>query len=659
MADSLKDDARKAGKHPRIRPWLLAGAELPATFGAHQAWGSNAGAAVGLTVAAGVVTAATWWAGQGASQPRRIHATLSAGVASTYLVLGTFTDPLSKGMLSTLVIGGATVAVTWNARQVLRINPDTKTVEKGSAETGILTKAIGNAKVALRGAPKIEPNKVTAQLQLAKGEVTTAELGNRITHIASELGVSPTSIRIVPDPDRADQAMLIVVPQDKLVDGTPWPGPSALGGSITEPILFGLYEDGEDLQLWFPADRDRNATHFLFAGMNGSGKSAGASEVVLEVLTRRDVIVWAIDPAKGLQTFGPFLPYLDWVELTMTGGEALIAALSHVITARASEMGRHGFKNWTPEVFEKLGMPYIVVWIEEAARFFRNGTEMEGLVMEARSAGISVILSLQRPSATSMPTDVREQLGGALVFGVKGATTAAMALPDDVIDAGARPEAWENRKRGYCYLVAPGVEEDRYAMKARTFIPPGDDEIEGTLAISPRPQSDSITSGAAGEDYARRKIYTAGADLTCTDTISEAAMDDNEQAINASVDRDLADPDDDTSPTPDVDPDREIPPPAATWAFGNGGPAPDEVTTEQALFAVMALLDEFRSAGLQVVGPKDFMPHLNTAGRMGRIGRSRSWLSPVLAELADRGVHLRDTGRPGEYHLLHPQLAGV
>ncbi|MBQ1166137.1 ATP-binding protein, partial [Streptomyces sp. A73] len=73
---------------------------------------------------------------------------------------------------------------------------------------------------------------------------------------------------------------------------------------------------------------------------------------------------------------------------------------SQVITARADALGRAGFKNWTPDAFEQLNMPSMIVWIEEAAKFFREGTEMEGLVMEARSAGISVIISLQRPSAT-------------------------------------------------------------------------------------------------------------------------------------------------------------------------------------------------------------------------------------------------------------------
>lgn len=662
MADTVKvvtgTEVTKAVKHPRSRPWLALAAEVPATFAAHEAWGHSPIAAVGLTVASGVITAATWWAGQGTTQPRRLHSTATAGLASAYLVVGTVADPLSSGMLSTLVIGGATVAGSWNIRQVLRVNPDSKQVERGAGETGLLAKAIGDAKLALRGKPKVESNKVTAPVQLDPS-ISTDDLGRRIKNIASELGVSPNSVKILPNPDNAAQAELVVIPEDMLKKATPWPGPSSLGGSIAEPIVIGIYEDGEEAVLWFPWAPGRNATHFLAAGMNGAGKSAGMSVATTEVLSRRDVIVWALDPSKGLQTFGPFLPYLDWVEMTMAGGEAMIAALTNVITARANAMGQHGFKNWTPEVFEQLGMPYMVVWIEEAAKFFRDGTEMEGLVMEARSAGISVIISLQRPSSTSMPTDVREQLGGSLVFGVKGSTTADMALPDDVRDAGARPEAWQNRRPGYAYLVAPGVDEEKYPFPLRTYLI-SDEQIEGTLAIAPRPAADPITAQAAGPMYANRTRYGADTDLTSVYT-PESHVDDSDQAIEASVERDLVlgGGDDDGSPTPDVDPDRELPPVEGVLMLGQGGPAPREISTGQAEAEVMALLDEFRAQGLTVVGPKHFYPHLNQPGRPGRIGRSRAWLSPLLARLAEEGVHLADTDQPGEYQLLNPTLAGV
>ena len=653
-------DLVKVAAHPRSRPWAAAITVLPATFAAHEAWGHEPLAAAGLTVAGGILTAVTWWAGKGSSEQRRLHSTATTGLTSVYVIIGTAgVSPLTPGMLSTWVIGGATLAGTWSIRQVLRVNPDTKVIERGPSETGILTKSIGQAKVLLRGKPKVEANKVTADLQLAPGELSTDDLGNRIKQIASELGVSPNSIKILPDADRADRATLTIIPEDMLKTTTPWPGPSSLGGSITEPIEFGIYEDGEVAVLWFPAGKDRNATHFLTAGMNGAGKSAGQSVAITEALTRRDVIVWAIDPSKGLQTFAPFLPYLDWVEMTMTGGEAMIAALSQVITARANEMGRHGYKNWTPEVYERLGMPYIIVWIEEAAKFFREGTEMEGLVMEARSAGISVILSLQRPSATSMPTDVREQLGGALVFGVKGGTTADMALPEDVRDAGARPEAWQNRKPGYCYLVAPGVDEERYPFPIRTYFIQ-DEQIEGTLALAPRPTADPVTANAAGTAYAQRAIYLPDGDTSSVynaPTSEDTTMDDTAQALAAAIEREIAigEPDDDGSPIPDVDPDREIPPVTAVLMFKQSPDAPvrDDVSTEQALGTVHALLNHFRGEARTIVGPKDFMPYVD------QIGRSRAWLSGQLADLGDDGIHLRPAGRPGEYHLLQPQPAGV
>ncbi|MBQ1166847.1 hypothetical protein KBZ21_53530, partial [Streptomyces sp. A73] len=59
------------------------------------------------------------------------------------------------------------------------------------------------------------------------------------------------------------------------------------------------------------------------------------ARAITEALTRHDVIVWAVDPSKGQQTFAPVLPYLEWVEMTQAGGEEMIDALSQVITARA------------------------------------------------------------------------------------------------------------------------------------------------------------------------------------------------------------------------------------------------------------------------------------------------------------------------------------
>lgn len=669
MTDSPKADLWKAVKHPHTRPWLAVVGEIPTTFLAHTVWGDSPLAAVGMTVASAALTAATWLGAEGTKTPRRIHATLSTAAGTAYLTAATFTDPLGATQLSWLAMGGSVAAASWNVRKAMRVNVDPKTGEQGAVETGVLVKAIGNAKMKMRKPPEIEPNKVNVPYQLAPGEMTNEEVGRRLSAIASELGISPTSLRIKSDPDNASQGELIIVPKDVLVEGTPWPGPSAFGRSITEPIVFGVYEDGEPEIFWFPgsAEERRNATHFLAAGMNGSGKSAGISQAIIEVLTRDDAWVWAVDPSKGQQTFGPFLPFLDWVEMTEAGGNEMIDALPQVITARADELGRHGFKNWTREAYEKLGMRYGVVWIEEAAKFFRNGTEMEGLVMEARSAGISVIISLQRPSATSMPTDVREQLGGVVCFGVKGSTTANMALPDDVIDAGARPEAWENRKQGYNYLVAPGIDEDRYAMKACTFIPPKDEEVVATLSLTPPSPADPVTAAAAGDAYANRTRYDADTAMTSSDSPRQEtavmSKDETEQAekalIEKQVDREIdamvgTDPDDDGY-VPDVDAEQEIAPPTETWSFGQAPAAVQEQTPEAGMESLMAMLADFRVEEREFIGPKDFGPY----GKGSRIGRSRAWVSGALGDLSDAGIHLSETDQPGVYRLLYPELAEV
>ncbi|MGW4505712.1 plasmid transfer protein TraB [Streptomyces sp. NPDC004436] len=647
MADSLKAGLLKAAVSPHGRPWLAVAGQVPATFLANAAWADNTAAAIGMTVASGLLTAATWWGAAGTSPARRIHATITTGAATTYLTAATFSDPLGATELSVLVIGGATLAASWNIRKAMRVNVDGATGEASATETGLLAKSIGKAKLALRGEPQVEPNKVTAPYKItAPGELTNDEISRRIQHIATELGISPNAIRIRSDADDASRGEFVFVPKDMLVNGAPWPGPVNAGASVVEPFGIGIYEDGAPEQIWFPADEKtkRNATHFLVAGMNGSAKSTAMTFALIDALIRRDVIVWGCDPAKGRQTFGPLLPYLDWVEMTLAGGEVMVNTLPDVITARADELGRHGFKNWTPAAFEQLGMPYMIVLFEEAAKLFRNGAELEAVVEAARSAGITIIVSLQRPSSTTMPTDVREQLGGALCFGVKGSTTADMALPDDVRDAGARPEAWENRKPGYHYCVAPGIDEDRYVMPARSWNPISDDEIRAVLQqFAIATPAGPTTTNAAGAAYANRTIYTEGAPTS--DATPATPDEDGPEPMNH---------EDDDTQLDGIDIDQEIPAPTAgTLTLGKPPAKEADDGPEQAYARLLGVLDALRDEGRETIGPKDFAPY----GKGSRVGRARSWISERLGDLADEGVHLAETDQPGVYRLLHPALS--
>lgn len=669
MADAKKTSLRALAS-PHARPWLAVVGELPATVLAHAVWGGTPIAAVGMTLASGALTAATWWAAKDTKPARRLHATISTAAGTGYLTAAAFTNPTGSAQVSLLAMGGATLAASWNVRKIMRDNPDGTPASETSAdtETGLLAKSLGKAKaLKLRKEPTVEPNKVTAPYTItAPGEITNSDIGRRIDNIAAELGVSPNSIRIVNDPENAAHGQFVIVPEDMLKTPVPWPGLSNPGGSITDLIPIGVYEDGAEAGLYFPADEktNRNATHFMVSGMNGSGKSAGLSVAHAEILSKRDVIVWACDPSKGRQTFGPFLPYLDWVEFTTAGGQDMFDALLQAITARADALGRAGFKNWTPAAFKKLGMPYMVVWLEEAAKLVREGVELEGIVQEARSAGISVELSAQRWSGTVMSTDVREQMGGSLCFGVKQDTTADMALPEDVRDAGARPEAWQNRRPGYAYLVGPGIDEERFAMPMRTYLIT-DEEIAAALADAPRPPADSVTATAAGEAYAHRTRHDGTAVSTPEVTMSaEQSAAREEQLLERQIERDINDAvgddvdQDDAEVLNAADPDREIPPVNASsvWTFAKPDAAPAaavELTADEAMEQLLALLDEHRDAGARFIGPKDLRPH---CGKAGRLGRSRQWVSSKLGELADQGVHLEETDEPGVYRLLRPEL---
>ncbi|MDP9616430.1 conjugal transfer protein TraB [Streptomyces demainii] len=672
MPSTAKTNSIKALTSPHARPWLAVVGELPASVLAHAVWGSTPMAAVGMTLASGALTAATWWASKGAKLDRRLHATATTAAGTGYLTVAAFTNPVGAGQLSLLAMGGATLAGSWNVRKLMR-NSDGQNAEQGN-ETGLLAKSLGKARLALRKEPRVEPNKVTVPYKItAPGELTNAEIGRRIDHIATELNISPTSIRIVNDPDNAAHGQFVIIPEDMLKTSTPWPGPAAPGGSITDPIPLGVYEDGAPAVLFFPAKEHkknpRNATHYQVSGMNGSGKSAGLTVVHADILTRRDVIVWACDPSKGRQTFAPFLPYLDWVEFTTAGGQDMFDALTQVITARADALGRNGFKNWTPEAFKKLGMPYMVVWLEEAPKLVREGVELEGTVQEARSAGITVLLSAQRWSSTTMTTDVREQMGGQLCFGVKQDTTADMALPEDVRDAGARPEAWQNRRPGYAYVVGPGIDEERYAAPLRTY-QITDEQIAAALAaVTDRAVADPITAAAAGPAYANRTRYdgaqAAAAGAPTQEVLMTAEQEDAraEQLLQRQIERDITDAigDDedqaaDTVVLNTADPDRELNPVNALWTFAQEPPAAQgkELSTEEAMAELLALLDECRADGKQFVGPKDFRPHY---GKGNRLDRSRQWVSARLNELADERVHLEETDEPGVYRLLDPEMA--
>lgn len=524
---------------PYLLQWIGGIVTLPIAALAHGMWGDNLATLPWVTIAMTLAGAGLAYATYKITAVKRflqIHATLSVTLGMLWLTAATIAGPTTHPLIDIWLLGMPTVTGSWSIRRL--VGRGQKNSEEGGDAK--LFAAVKLAKAKIAGEIEVGPNRATAQLQLPPGQLTADDAQQAKGRLASALSVGSNAVRIDPDPEHHDRATLTVVPQDMLKGAMPWPGPSAPGGSIAEPLNIGIYEDGVHTHLWLPGDVSavRNATHLIVMGMNGSGKSYGAKQAWTEILTRHDVKLWLADGAKGLQTVGAFAPFVDWLAPSTATAHQMLSVVPSVIEKRASFLGEKGLDQWVPG----CGLKYLVVWIEEAASVLRDDNDLADIVQTARSAGVSIVLSLQRPSYTQIPVDVRNQMGAVWCFGVKETADAAFALDEALLDAGADPAAWKNRKPGYSYLEAPGIDGERMVSPLRTWKNQSNAElIDAVHEFDPRRiEQDEVTAAAAGKAYRNRTRYTvdehgkpvplpAGTPANSENTAPAAAADQNSE----------------------------------------------------------------------------------------------------------------------------------
>ncbi|MFF4293170.1 plasmid transfer protein TraB [Streptomyces vinaceus] len=641
---------------PHLPPWLCAGGlGIAGALGSLQ-WEGSAAAGVGLTLASVALTGLTWWAGKSTGQQRRLHSAITVAAGSAWLTGACLAGPTAGALPDLYLMGAPALALSWNIRMVLRRNVDGTAA--GGTDKGLLEK-VGLARAQI-GATSVEPNRVTAKMALEAGEQTNEDVSRVLPRIASALDLPKSAVRYMPDPDSARRGELVIVPEDMLAQVAEWEEPSNLGGSIAEPLVIGRYDDGSPLVLWLPGDPEikRNATHVLIAGGTGSGKGETALNLMLEILSRRDVLLWVSDP-KMFQDFRPLLPGMDWAAEGGPDTEVMVEAIKAVIPARTRWLGAHGYRQWIPEAAQPQtsrdhtcrpdgrpcgceGMPFLVTWMEEAANTLRlmGDDAFTGIAQEARSAGVALIVSLQRPSYDQMSTSTRASLPSVIALGCDP-RDEGFSLPDVVIDAGAHPGAWGNRRPGYCYVVSPGIPEDRYPSPGRTFAVPhtATPTIEALArwAQTNGATADPITGGAArsvaGQNYTGRTIPGAA-------PVLRPAADEGDAPMEAESGGLLVDPED-----AGIDPEHDLPAgeegdDTPLWESPGHKPSPEEA---RELFAYA--LDDFESAGRMVVGPKDFMDWCD------RHQLSRPWVSARLKDAALDG-RLEPTSATGRWRIV-------
>ncbi|GAA3242994.1 hypothetical protein ACFO1B_30880 [Dactylosporangium siamense] len=695
------------GTRPYVLPWSIwACMPVAALLFRSFSTASNTAAVIVGAVAAAVavgLSAFTWHVFTPRGASLRTHATASIAAAGVWVLWSTaaglfqpstwvWFHPIDwfLGLFNGWVWGawlllGPVLAITWNLRRGARGDGNDTHRNDG----GLLEK-VGIAGTVKRVELEAGGTRVKARVAVEPGEQTAADVQSAKGRIASALQVRESAVRVNRVPGNFAEADVIVVPRDQLQTPIAWPGPLAPGESIAVEIPVGRYEDAETARLWLPGDRHakpapRNATHYALMGASGSGKSEGALTLCTEVITRADASVIYSDPVKGIQTVAPIAAGID---LLLTDPKTAVAAyrrLTHVIAARTHHLGRHGFKQWEPAAaMEPCGLKYLLYIWEEAAALLANSGLFVQITEQARSAGISLIPSMQRMSHDRMDTSARYNLGGGWCFGTGDDISAKFALSEQTLDAGAAPWEWKDRKPGYSYLEAAGVPEDRWAIPLRTYLGDPDQQREAVAEFG-KPGLDPVTAEAFGKvylDYRQQvtegaaawqsptptRITMAGAGLPNHAAVDE---DDDPDGVDADSfeDPELFDPDGDAEgddldgpdfevpehPEPgfgdDIDPSKDISDPGdddGVIRLLDPPPARPGMSTSAARAALRRYLTDLAAAGHETVEPKDLVEFRQ------QIGRGKSWLSDELRRLVDDGL-LTDEPDRGVYGL--PALA--
>jgi hypothetical protein len=192
-----------------------------------------------------------------------------------------------------------------------------------------------------------------------------------------------------------------------------------------------------------------------------------------------------------------------------------------------------------------------------------------------------------------------------------------------VLDAGAHPGAWGNKRPGYCYLVQAGVAEELWSTPSRTFRnDPVTLEWVTREFASVRMAVDDVTAGTAasvaGKHYTDRDRPAVGA--TTKGGPQRAAGTDND---------DMTTPGEPLVDTADegIDPEADLPEATDAPMFG----APTGTDPDDPKAAMEEILRYFEAKGQMVIQTKDVMEHCD------RIGRSRPWVAGELGRLGREG----------------------
>lgn len=435
------------------------------------------------------------------------HATITAVLAHLWLVISLWDG---KGdwvfgilSLNLYFIGAAALIISWCIRR-WAFRDDNAYDQNNNGDNVFDAIGLGESHIDKRNSKRIDYG-VKYRVKAALGKTVT-NFKDRREQIAQIAGKPVNQVHISETENGVAGLVDITILDDNpFSTKTWWQGPDYPGGSIVEPITYATYDTGQRPELYLAGKNGGSSQHFLTMGMPGTGKSKAWQIIYGTVLNRKDVSVLFADPAKGMQTGGPLAAGLEWFEWTEAGCETMIEAVMKAIPERTNYLTAKGLDHWV----RGCGLNFVIFHLEEAARFAKLDELIE-LVEAARSAGIAIVVSLQRATNDRLKTSARYNLGGNMCFGVKMKRDASFGLSEYAIESGATPHLWQDRYPGHHYLEAQGLDTRMAGHPLLTdWIDTSRLEQEVDNGASVRTRLDDTTANALGVPYAqyREKVH--------------------------------------------------------------------------------------------------------------------------------------------------------
>jgi DNA segregation ATPase FtsK/SpoIIIE, S-DNA-T family len=415
-----------------------------------------------------------------------VTVTLTAG---TWLIPATLWGPAHPPMPPLLLIGTILAAVPWWAHRRRRAKVQ---VERTLGAWPDIAEAIGlpgsrvmSAVVDLWG--------WRARIGLRRGQTVT-DLINRVPALESGLGTRPGAVRVEPDPDRADRALIRVLDTDPHAHAIPYPPPPAdqPPPSITRPVPLGLFEDAR------PVTVNLCHRHGLLGGVAGGGKSGVLNVILADLVACPDVVLWGID-LKGGMEFRPWASCLNRLATTPQAAADLLTEAVAILEARARQLATNGDRLWKPTP----SMPALVIVIDEYAELAEESPDAmqhaDSIARRGRAVAVTLLAATQRPTQKAMGAGaVRSQMDVRLCLRVRERRDVDLILGQGMLAAG-----WHAHT-----LDAPGkflisTPDHHTPRRARAYLLT-DDTVRSVAEANAhrRPPLDPLSQRAADEQHA-------------------------------------------------------------------------------------------------------------------------------------------------------------